>query len=195
MNQFAKMRLIERARRATSGRSSSGARQHGAPRNSLNSRTYPLLPSPEIPSEAAKTTASQGVPRGSVLVGTSALDHPSPIVRPAPPGPAPAVRTRSLLLPINRPPSLRTSLQTRRGCSDHINYGMRTYGSRVPASTSTHVHVVTETLTLITDPGRSYYHCSGKGGSCPIIWLWFCCACIFWSCIMAWSRWYRLRMA
>ena len=49
--------------------------------------------------------------------------------------------------------------------------------------------------TLITDSGRSHYHSSGKGGSCPIIWLWFCCACIFWSCIMAWSRWYRLRMA
>ena len=105
LNQFAKMRLIERARRATSGRSSSGARQHGAPRNSLNSRTCPLLPSPEIPSEAAKTTARQGVPRGSVLVGRGrpwawpvpsrrwlerALDHPS--------CPAPAVRTRSLLL-------------------------------------------------------------------------------------------------
>ena len=40
LNQFAKMRLIERARRATSGRSSSGARQHGAPRNSLNSLTH-----------------------------------------------------------------------------------------------------------------------------------------------------------
>ena len=61
LNQFAKMRLIERARPAASGRSSCG--QHGAP------VPCPLLPSPEIPSEAAKTTARQGVPRGSVLVG------------------------------------------------------------------------------------------------------------------------------
>ena len=59
LNQFAKMRLIERARRATSGRS-----QHGAPRNCPHVRFCPPQRSPSKPQNDSEAR------RGSVLVGT-----------------------------------------------------------------------------------------------------------------------------
>ena len=63
LNQFAKMRLIERARRATSGRSSSGARQHGAPRNSLNSARMSAFALPRDPQRSRKNDSEPRSPK------------------------------------------------------------------------------------------------------------------------------------